>query len=39
MRDGLERNLGYLKTRNLKVGYIREAVKLKMRLFGSVDKG
>ena len=39
MRDGLERNLGYLETRNLKVGYIREAVKLKMCLFGSVDKG
>lgn len=38
MRDGLERNLGYLETRNLKVEYIREAVKLKMRLFGSVDK-
>lgn len=38
MRDGLERNLGYLETRNLKVEYIREAVELKMRLFGSVDK-
>lgn len=38
MRDGLERNLGYLETRNLKVEYIREAVKLKMRLFGSANK-
>lgn len=38
MRDGLERNLGYLETRNLKVEYIREAVELKMRLFGSANK-
>lgn len=38
MRDGIERNLGYLETRNLKVEYIREAVELKMRLFGSANK-
>lgn len=38
MKDGEEKKLGYLKTRNLKVKYIKEAVKHKMSLFGSVNK-
>lgn len=38
MKDGEEKNLGYLETRNLKVEYIKEAVKHKMTLFGSVNK-
>ena len=38
MKDGEEKKLGYLETRNLKVGYIKEAVKHKMALFGSVNK-
>ena len=38
MRDGEEKKLGYLETRNLKVDYIKEAVKHKMALFGSVNK-
>ena len=38
MRDGLDKNLGYLETRNLKVQYIKEAVKNKIRLFGSENK-
>ena len=38
MKDGLEKKLGYLETRNLKVEYIKEAVKHKMALFGSVNK-
>lgn len=37
-KDGEEKNLGYLETRNLKVEYIKEAVKHKMALFGSVNK-
>ena len=36
--DGEEKKLGYLETRNLKVEYIKEAVKHKMSLFGSVNK-
>ncbi len=36
MKDG--KALPYLETRNLKVQYIKEAVKQKMMLFGSVDK-
>ncbi len=36
--DGLEKKLGYLETRNLKVAYIKEAVKEKIRLFGSENK-
>lgn len=35
-KDG--EDLPYLETRNLKVQYIKEAVKRKMELFGSVDK-
>ncbi len=38
MKDGEEKKLGYLETRNLKVNYIKEAVKHKMALFGSVNK-
>ena len=38
MKEGEEKGLGYLATRSLKVQYIKEAVKEKMRLFGSVDK-
>ena len=38
MADGLEKKLGYLETRNLKVAYIKEAVKEKIRLFGSENK-
>lgn len=37
-KDGAEKKLGYLETRNLKVEYIKEAVKHKMSLFGSVNK-
>ena len=37
-KDGEEKKLGYLETRNLKVEYIKEAVKHKMALFGSVNK-
>ena len=37
-KDGEEKKLGYLETRNLKVEYIKEAVKHKMTLFGSVNK-
>lgn len=38
MTDGAEKKLGYLETRNLKVKYIKEAVKHKMSFFGSVNK-
>ena len=38
MKDGEEKKLGYLETRNLRVDYIKEAVKHKMALFGSVNK-
>lgn len=38
MKDGAEKKLGYLETRNLKVENIKEAVKHKMSLFGSVNK-
>ena len=38
MKEGEAKNLGYLETRNLKVEYIKEAVKRKMELFGSVGK-
>ena len=37
-KAGLEQGMGYLEARNLKVQYIKEAVKKKMILFGSVDK-
>ena len=38
MKDGAEKKLGYLETRNLMVEYIKEAVKHKMSLFSSVNK-
>ena len=38
MEEGLSRGLGYLEIRNLKVEYIKEAVKAKIRLFGSEGK-
>lgn len=38
VKEGIEKRLGYLETRKLKVAYIKEAVKNKIRLFGSVDK-
>ncbi|MDE5896997.1 MAG: class II fructose-bisphosphate aldolase [Clostridia bacterium] len=38
MREGLEKEFGYLKTRNLKVQTIKEAVKNKIKLFGSVNQ-
>lgn len=38
MKDGEEKKLGYLETRNLKVDYIKEVVKHKMALFGSINK-
>lgn len=37
-KDGEEKKLGYLETRNLKVDYVKEAVKHKMALFGSINK-
>ena len=36
--EGLEKNLAYLEMRNLKVQKIKEAVKNKIRLFGSENK-
>ena len=38
MKDGEEQGLEYLDVRNLKVAYMKEVVKEKMRLFGSVNK-
>jgi len=38
MKEGIEKRLGYLETRKLKVKYIKEAVKNKIRLFGSEGK-
>ncbi len=38
MKEGEEKGLGYLETRNLKMQYIKEAVKAKIRLFGSENK-
>ena len=38
MKEGEERGLDYLSTRNLKVEYIKEAVKEKIKLFGSENK-
>lgn len=36
--DGNAQGIGYLEIRNLKVAYIKEAVKEKIRLFGSAGK-
>lgn len=38
MEEGLAKNLDYLSIRNIKVEKIKEAVKKKIELFGSVDK-
>lgn len=38
MREGLEKGIGYLETRNLKVETIKEAVKKKIITFGSVNR-
>lgn len=38
MKDANEKGLDYLKTRNLKVDYIKNAIKEKIRLFGSANK-
>lgn len=38
MREGLEKEIGYLATRNLKVETIKEAVKQKIITFGSVNR-
>lgn len=38
MREGVEKGIGYLETRNLKVETIKEAVKQKIITFGSVNK-
>lgn len=38
MTEGLDEGMGYLDIRNKKVEAIKEAVKVKMRLFGSVGK-
>ena len=38
MKEGLEKGVGYLETRNLKKEYIKEAVKAKIKLFGCKDK-
>ena len=35
MKQGIEEQLEYLEIRNLKVKYITEAVKQKIKLFGS----
>lgn len=38
MKQGLEKGLDYLEIRNLKVQYIKEAVKEKIKLFGCENK-
>lgn len=38
MKEGTEKGLGYLQTRNLKVQYIKEEVKKKIALFGCENK-
>lgn len=38
MKEGLEHNLGYLETRNLRVQKIKQAVKTKIELFGCAGK-
>lgn len=38
MKEGIEKGIGYLETRKLKVEYIKRAVKEKMHLFGSNGK-
>ncbi len=38
MKEGLEKGIGYLETRNLKVQHIKEAVRKKILVFGSANK-
>ena len=38
MKDGTGKDLGYLEIRNLKEEYIKEAIKTKIKLFGSDGK-
>ena len=38
MKEGIEKGVGYMETRNLKVKAIKEAVMQKIKLFGSVNK-
>ena len=38
-KAGLDQGMSYLEARNLKVEYIKEAVKKKIILFGSQNKG
>ncbi len=38
MKQGIETGIGYLETRKLKVETIKEAVKQKIQVFGSVNK-
>ncbi len=38
MKEGAEKGLGYLETRNLKVKYIKEAVRKKITVFGCANK-
>ncbi len=38
MKEGTEKGIGYLATRNLKVEYIKEAVRKKILVFGSANK-
>ena len=38
VKEGLEKDSGYLEMRNMKVEKIKEAVKTKIRLFGSENK-
>lgn len=38
MKEGEEKGIGYLETRNLKVKYIKEAVMEKIKLFGCANK-
>ncbi len=38
MKEGIETGIGYLETRNLKVKYIKEAIKKKILVFGCANK-
>ena len=38
LKEGTEKKLGYLETRNLKVEKIKAAVERKIELFGSAQK-
>ncbi len=38
MKEGIEKGIGYLETRNLKVEYIKETIRKKIKVFGSVNK-